>query len=138
MKAPVLVAAVLLACPLFSQDTGAKSDNRSIEIKGQIAKVGIARGQGMPSLDVKADSGKTWKVWLGSMRFLMEQNFSPKAGQDVRVKGFPATAADEMTAQTVTLTETKQTIRLRDEQGFPLWRGPMGRGRRGSRWGGPN
>jgi hypothetical protein len=133
MRAQVLAVAVLLACPLFGQDAGTKPGNSTVEMKGRIEKVGIARGQGMPSLEVKADSGKTWKVWLGSMRYLMEQNFSPKAGQDVTVKGFPAASAFEMTAHTVTLTETKQTIRLRDDQGLPLWRGQMGRGRRGPR-----
>lgn len=118
MGMPVLALA-LLACTLPAQ--GPNTANPVLEIKGRIVKVGIAPGQGMPSLEVKADSGKTWKVRLGSMRYLMEQNFNPKAGQEVIVKGFQLD--DDLIASSVTLTETKQTIRLRDENGMPLWRG---------------
>jgi hypothetical protein len=135
MKPQLLAGTLMLACSLLGQDTATRTGKSIVEIKGRIEKVGIAPGQGMPSFEVKANSGKTWKVWLGSMRYLMEQNFSPKAGQDVAVKGFQAEAANEVIAQTVTLADTKQTIRLRDTQGLPLWRGPMGHGRRGPRWG---
>ncbi len=131
MRRALPVAGILLALPLFAQNTQSAKP-AVIEIKGRIDKVGITRGQGMPSLEVRAESGKIWKVWLGSMRYLMEQNFNPKAGEEVEVKGFQATG-NEMTAQTVTLTATKRTIQLRDDQGLPLWRGPMRGGPRG-RW----
>jgi hypothetical protein len=64
------------------------------------------------------------------MRYLVEQNFNPKAGQGVSVKGYKQ-ADQEVTASSVTLTESKQTIRLRDESGRPVWRGGFrgGRGR---------
>jgi hypothetical protein len=61
------------------------------------------------------------------MRYLMEQNFNPKAGQQAIVKGFQID--DDLIATSVTLPETKQTIRLRDENGMPLWRGGPGRRR---------
>jgi hypothetical protein len=82
----------------------------------------------MPSLEVKTAEGRAWKVWLGSMRYLVEQDFNPKAGQEVSVKGFQE-ADQEVTASSVTLTATKQTIRLRDESGRPVWRGGFRGGR---------
>jgi len=125
-----LAVAVLLGSGLpgaFAQAPIAS--NPVVEISGRITKVGLERGQGMPSLEVKTVAGATWKVWLGSMRYLVEQNFNPKAGQAVSVKGFKETD-QEVTASSVTLTETKQTIRLRDESGRPVWRGGFrGRGR---------
>ena len=99
-----------------------------IEVAGRIGKVGIAYGQGTPSLELKTADGKLWKVWLGSMRYLVEQNFNPKAGQQASARGFE-TAEGELVAISVTLTEGKQTIRLRDEQGRPLWRGRYRGGR---------
>ena len=120
MRTAALIVAALMACSVVQAEEP-KTASPILEIKGRIVKVGIAPGQGMPSLEVKADSGKTWRVWLGSMRYLMEQDFSPTAGQAVVVKGLQQ--GDELVATTVTLTETKQTIRLRDEKGMPLWRG---------------
>ena len=131
MKELFLAVAVVLGPALpgaFAQAPIAS--NPVVEISGRITKVGLVRGQGMPSLEVKTAAGVTWKVWLGSMRYLVEQNFNPKAGQEVSVKGFKE-ADQEVTASSVTLTETKQTIRLRDESGRPVWRGGFrgGRGR---------
>jgi len=107
-----------------------------IEIRGRILKVATELGQGMPALEVEV-GGQSWKVWLGSMRYLVENNFNPKAGQRVTVKGFrPASENNELWAMTVTLEDTRQTIRLRDEAGWPAWRrggghsgGPGRRGR---------
>jgi len=128
MKTAIISLAIATALPgAFAQAPIAS--NPVVEISGRITKVGLERGQGMPSLEVKTVAGATWKVWLGSMRFLVEQNFNPKAGQEVSVKGFKQ-ADQEVTASSVTLTETKQTIRLRDESGRPAWRGGFrGRGR---------
>lgn len=73
----------------------------------------------MPSLWVEQD-GKTTRVFLGPLRYLVEQNFSPKAGSLVEVRGFRS--EDEVVALTVTLPGTK-TLRLRDQRGCPVWAG---------------
>lgn len=130
MKECFLAAAILLGGVLEGAFAQAPiASNPAVEISGRITKVGLVRGQGMPSLEVKTAAGATWKVWLGSMRYLIEQNFNPKAGQEVSIKGFKQ-AGQEVTASSVTLTETKQTIRLRDESGRPVWRGGFRGGRR--------
>jgi hypothetical protein len=60
----------------------------------------------------------------------MEQNFNPKAGAEVAVKGFKAGA--DVYAITVTLVAEGKLLRLRAEDGRPLWQGGrFGRGRGG-------
>ncbi len=130
MKGPVVALVVVAGCSLASaQQPGpapAGVIGPQIALKGKVARVQAAVGQRMPFLEVDA-GGKTTKVWLGSMRFLIENNFNPKAGDSVEVEGFAR--GDEVVARTVTLTEQAKTLELRDENGRPLWP----RGRRGWR-----
>jgi len=105
------------------------TSNPVVELKGKIEKVQIAPGQGMPFLEMRGQEG-TVKVVLGSMRYLMQQNFSPKAGEEVIVKGYKV--ADQVVAASVTLPAADKTLRLRDENGRPLWMGGQ-RGRHGKR-----
>ena len=131
MKKAIISFAVVLWWGALLQGVFAQAPITSrpvVEIRGRITQVGLVRGQGMPSLEVKTAEGRAWKVWLGSMRYLVEQDFNPKAGQEVSVKGFQE-ADQEVTASSVTLTATKQTIRLRDESGRPVWRGGFRGGR---------
>jgi len=99
-----------------------------VDLKGTINKVQITPGRGMPSLEVEQD-GETATVYLGSIRYLMQQDFNPKAGQAVEVKGYKT--AQGIFAITATLPAQKKTVRLRDERGWPVWsrggRGPRGR-----------
>jgi hypothetical protein len=90
-----------------------------VEVKGVIEKVQIAQGQGMPFIEVKSAEG-TRRVILGSMRYLMEKNFNPKAGSSVIVKGYDFGAT--IVAARVELPGEKTEIQLRDEKGYPLWR----------------
>ena len=114
------------AAPGQSSDTQALiAGNPKIEIKGKIEKIRIARGQGMPSLEVNTGD-KTVGVVLGSMRYLLEQDFNPKAGEEVSVSGYKLN--DGIVAGTVTLPATGKILRLRDGSGRPLWMG----GRRGA------
>ena len=96
--------------------------NPKVEINGIIERVQVTPGQGMPYLELKSEKG-TQRVMLGSMRYLMEHNFNPKAGNRAIVKGFAVN--DSIIAQSVSIPAEKVTIQLRDENGVPLWR--MGR-----------
>jgi hypothetical protein len=102
----------------------------AVEMKGVIKQVHIARGQGAPFLDVQQGAAVT-KVYLGSMRYLIAENFNPKAGQEIVVKGFKTN--NEVVATEVMLPAEKKTLKLRDGQGRPLWRGGPWRGGRGPR-----
>jgi len=101
---------------------GMLSGREKVEMTGTVEKVEILPGQGMPFLEVKEEKG-TVRVFLGSMRYLMEKNFSPKAGNRVVVRGFKVDS--DIYARTVEIPAEKSTIELRSEDGTPLWR--MGR-----------
>ncbi len=116
------VASAVLAQPSRMQAPIASSPK--IELKGKIEKIQLAMGQGMPYLEVRT-TDKSVRVALGSMRYLMEQDFNPKAGDEVAVTGYKVN--DGVVAITVTLPATGQVLRLRDEAGRPVWM----RGRRG-------
>lgn len=92
-----------------------------VEIRGSITKVAVEPRQG-PRLIVKADSGEEWTVWLGSFRYLLEQDFNPKAGQQVNVRGASREKAG-LIAHSITVKETGRTLELRSTDGSPLWRG---------------
>jgi hypothetical protein len=68
------------------------------------------------------------------MRFLMEQNFTPRAGDQVKASGYQLGA--DIVGISVTLPEQNKTLKLRDENGYPVWRGGMmggmGKGRGGA------
>lgn len=131
MKRLLIAISALLAALLFTRSAGAQApiaSNPVVEVKGKIAKVEVARGRGMPSLDVEQD-GKMIHVALGSMHYLMQQNFNPKAGENIVVKGFKS--GDTVFASVVTLPAQGKTLQLRDEHGYPVWRSGRGRGGRG-------
>ncbi|MGQ9634328.1 MAG: hypothetical protein ACUVXB_08775 [Bryobacteraceae bacterium] len=108
------------------------ADAPKVDLEGRIESVDILRGQGMPSLLVRTGE-ETTRVVLGSMRYLIERNFNPKVGGEVRVTGYRV--GDLVYAAAVTLRAENQTLQLRDEAGRPLWVG--GRfGRGGQGWGG--
>ena len=96
------------------------ASNPIVELAGVIEQVHTAPGQGMPYLDVKRGN-ETTRVYLGSMRYLIAENFNPKAGQEVMVKGYKSNEA--VVAREITLTAEKKTLKLRDDKGWPLWMG---------------
>lgn len=97
-----------------------------VEVKGRIESLSIVRGQGMPSMVIKSADGSV-RVFLGSMRYLMERNFNPKAGDEVRLTGYKV--GEEVFAASVTLVGEGKTLQLRDDAGRPLWvGGRFGRG----------
>ncbi|MBK9167631.1 MAG: hypothetical protein IPM24_09230 [Bryobacterales bacterium] len=97
-----------------------------IEITGIVERVELVRGQGQPFLVVSVD-GTPERVVLGSMRYLVEQDFKPKSGEQVVVKGIRHPSGDVI-AITVTLGTEKRVLRLRSDDGRPLW--TRGRGKR--------
>lgn len=91
-----------------------------VELKGKVARVQITPGEGMPFVMVRTGD-RTAKVYLGSMRYLMTQGFNPKVNDEIVVKAYPVNG--DYVAVSVTLVGSGKTVRLRDENGRPLWRG---------------
>lgn len=134
MKATKRLGLMLLAAGLClaQEHRPAAAAGQKVELQGTIEKIQLQPGQGMPSMDLKTGKGLQ-RVMLGSMRYLMEKNFSPKAGEPAVVKGFQQNG--EIVAQSVTLPSSNVTLQLRDDSGMPLWRGGANGRRRGQ--GGP-
>jgi hypothetical protein len=98
------------------------ASNPVVAIEGKVLKVQIAQGQGMPFLEL-ASGDQTTRIYLGAMRYLMEQNFNPKAGTRITVQGYKMNS--DVVAISVTIPAERRTLKLRDSNGFPLWRGGM-------------
>lgn len=121
-----MLAAFLIcaACPLAAQEvkSGPAAHHPLVEIKGTIKQVNIQQGVGMPSVDIETSEG-TVKLMLGSMRYLMQNDFSPKAGEAITAKAFKEQT--HLLAASVDLPSSGKSLKLRDESGKPLWRGGM-------------
>jgi hypothetical protein len=115
MKSLILLA--LFGALAFAQPAALQIQ----EIRGTIASVNLVAGN-MPSITVNVDGGRRSTVRLGSIRYLIANDFNPKSGQPVVVRGFPQPGVD-LVAISVELPKTRQKLTLRDEQGRPLWRG---------------
>jgi hypothetical protein len=115
--------AALTAALVFGADQpkAPVAGNPIVNISGKITRVDASRpGERTPGLVVNVD-GTSINVVLGSMRYLMEQDFNPKAGAQVQVKGYKLPAS--VIAIEVRLPAENVTLKLRDEDGWPLWRG---------------
>jgi hypothetical protein len=122
---PCLAALILMAVPgvfpVLSQNKPPIADNPVVDVKGAITKVQLVAGQGMPFVEVKTSQG-TVKLYLGAMRYLMQENFNPKAGEAVEAKGYKMNEQG-VVAIRVDLPDSKKSLKLRDENGWPLWMG---------------
>lgn len=90
------------------------------ELRGRVAALQLAAGVGMPSVTIQTETDRKL-VYLGSMRYLMMQNFNPRIDEEIVVKAFQANG--QYFAASVTLPAGNQTIQLRDSSGRPVWRG---------------
>lgn len=135
MRTKLLAVALLAASTGLAQEPKpAAAAGQKVELKGTIEKIQVERGQGIPYLELRTDKGVR-KVVLGSIRYLMEKNFNPKAGETAVVKGL--LLETEVMAQSITLLASNTTLALRDDNGLPLWRGGKGRGASGGAGQGP-
>jgi hypothetical protein len=124
------LAAFFVANVLWAQapSRAPVSENAVVELDGEIAKAQLSAGTHMPALELRARE-RTARIFLGPMWFLIDNDFKPKAGDRARVKAYET--KDGLVAIEVTLPADKRTLRFRDENGWPVWRG--GRNRRGAR-----
>lgn len=92
-----------------------------VNLKGTVEKLQLDSAAGMPSMWIASGTGAPVRVVLGSMRYLLEQDFRPKAGTQVEVTGFQL--EEGVFAATVTLVGEKKVLKLRESDGTPMWRG---------------
>ncbi len=113
---PALACAI--AFPLLAQPAASLP---KLEVRGEITAVNLVAGQ-MPSIAVKAPGGRLWTVRLGSMRYLIANDFNPKTGQSALIRGFQQDPST-LLAISVDPGDPRRKLILREEDGRPLWRG---------------
>lgn len=123
----ISLAVLAVALASAQTETPSLAHNEVVEIQGVIERIHLTPGEGTPYLEVRTDN-ETARVHLGPMRYLIEEDFAPKTGQDIVVEGYRVD--DYVVAIEVRLPSEKKTLRLRDEDGLPLWRGAQRRMRR--------
>ncbi|MDZ4800491.1 MAG: hypothetical protein SGI92_20225 [Bryobacteraceae bacterium] len=122
----VMLAGLLLAVAAWPAEPvkAPVAANPVVQIRGRITRVNSFGPQyGMPSIQVDAN-GTTTKVVLGSIRYLMEQNFNARVGTEVQIKGYQL--PDFVVAIEIRVPAENKTIKLRDQNGWPVWRGGPG------------
>ncbi|OGR26002.1 MAG: hypothetical protein A2139_04895 [Desulfobacca sp. RBG_16_60_12] len=109
----------------------------SVEKLEDLPSMGRGGGQGMQYRGVllKTDQGSLM-VHLGPGWYLDEKKFAVKVGDTMEATGSQVTLNNQpaLIAREVKVKDT--TLKLRDDQGLPLWRG-MGRGPGGGPGKGP-
>jgi hypothetical protein len=124
MRGTWTVAVLLLSSASAFGQRAPVTSNPEIDLAAVIQEIRIAPGEGMPYLVIDARPTLV-RVYLGPIRYLIEHNFNPKAGQRVRVHGYKV--GGDVMAAAVTTDDVGTTLRLRDENGWPMWRGGMRR-----------
>ncbi len=121
----LIVFLISTALPLCGQDakSGPAAHHPLVDIRGTIKQVHLEMGGGMPSLDIETANGPV-KLILGSMRYLMQNDFSPKAGEAITARAYREET--HLLAKSIELPASGKSLKLRDEEGKPLWRGSMG------------
>jgi len=120
-----LFTLVLLPVSAQQPASGPLSHYPVVEVKGTVKQVHTEKGAGMPWLEVDTAKGPV-KLMLGSMRYLMQNDFAPKAGDAVTAKAFQQ--PDQAIAMSVELPGSGKSLKLRDDKGMPAWRGGMSKG----------
>jgi hypothetical protein len=121
MKTRIPALLALCGVAIFSQPTPKPAALPILTLHGSIRSVNLTAG-GMPSIVVKDGSSRQWTVRLGSIRYLIAQDFNPRAGEIVNVRGY-GQESGEVIAISVECPQTGKKITLRGEDGRPLWRG---------------
>ena len=119
-------------------------------VKGQVESLGsygmtgwkVIPGMQVQGLLLKTDKGNI-TIHLGPPWYVRKQGFDLKQGDSLEVTGSQVTRDDQSLLLAAQVKKDGQTLKVRDEQGVPLWqeedrggRGAGGRGPGGMRSGG--
>jgi hypothetical protein len=107
-------------------------------IQGTIKEVQTVQGKrpGMVGIHLVVDTKEgTFTAMVGPSSILKSQGYDPKKGDKVELLGSALKINDQKVIVVKTLSCGGKTIQLRDDQGFPLWRGGPGMGGRKGPWG---
>jgi hypothetical protein len=124
---PFLLTLTLFAGALLAGQgagTPAADPSSAFTVSGTVSAFTAAYGSGMPTLSVADAALGTVDVALGPVWFLDDAGFSAQPGDIVQLLAYtcPVCSTAAVAAWVENLT-TGGYVELRDELGFPLWRG---------------
>lgn len=140
MKAKLIAVALLLAAIAFTSEAFAQGMGRgpnfdrqrlydvdTVEtMEGEVTEIeyfGPKQGMGQGvHLKLKTDD-ETLAVHLGPRWFMDKQDVQIDEGDLIKVKGSLITFDEEPTIIAAEIEKGDETLRLRDEKGFPVWAG---------------
>ncbi|MBW1952009.1 MAG: DNA-binding protein [Deltaproteobacteria bacterium] len=139
----ILALTLALACPVLAQPRGGGPgtgqgpmgprfyDTKTVTtVKGTVEKLETApsmgrrgrKGMQWQELVLKTDK-ETLNVHLGPVGYAREQGLEPKVGDVIEVTGSKITRGQKTILLASEIKAGDKVLKLRDEQGFPLWRG---------------
>ena len=131
----LVLAGLMIALPAWAQSYPGRhyDPNAVVTVQGQVEKVetrsrparpGMANqpGREVQILFLKTDQG-TMLVHLGPVKFLEQQQFTPKVGDTLAVTGTKMNTGKRDVILAAEVKSGGKTVTLRDAQGNPLWRG---------------
>ncbi len=139
---PVIIIILALVCPSLAQPApgggmgmGPRLYNPQTvtTVTGQVEKLeelsmGPSGGMGMKFQEARLKTEKgSLLVHLGPTWYLDQQKFALKAGETLKVTGSQVTLNNQPAIIAKDVEVNGKTLKLRDDQGLPAWRG-MGRG----------
>jgi hypothetical protein len=102
-------------------------DPKTVEtLSGEILGLDrIAGRNGMTGVhaDLKTDKGETIAVHLGPAWYLDKQTLTLKQGDKVTIRGSRVTLDDKPAIIAAEVSKQGETLRLRDDNGVPVWAG---------------
>jgi hypothetical protein len=106
---------------------GRRYDPKTVEtVSGEVLGLETLpgrHGMGGVHANLKTDKGETIPVHLGPAWYLDKQSVSLKQGDKVTVRGSRVTFDGKPAIIAAEVTRQGQTLRLRDDNGIPVWAG---------------
>ncbi|MFA5111595.1 MAG: hypothetical protein WC443_09330 [Desulfobaccales bacterium] len=142
MVFPLIIVVLALVCPSLAQPGpgGGMGMGPSLynpqtvtTVTGQVEKLeelsmGPGGGMGMKFQEARLKTEKgSLLVHLGPAWYLDQQKFALKAGDTLKVTGSQVSLNNQPAIIAKEVDANGKTLKLRDDQGIPAWRG-MGRG----------
>lgn len=90
-------------------------------IQGPAENPGAGMGDGFSCLTVRKANGKRFTIVGGPQWYELQQRFEVRANQRVRVQAYPTWFDGVYVACTIKNKTTRDRLRLRDQDGRPLW-----------------
>jgi hypothetical protein len=131
----LVIAGLMIALPGWAQgNPGRHYDPKAVvTVQGQVEKVETRSRPARPGMEnqagrevqtlfLKTDQG-TMLVHLGPVKFLEQQQFTPKVGDTLAVTGSKLNTGKRDVILAAEVKSGGKTVTLRDAQGIPVWRG---------------